>query len=81
MSADPDRALLAAALAFASAAAAGSAAAIRYDLPGHTVALASRCRSQPGYWPAGEPALPHPSRCPLRRSLRRQGPGAPSHAL
>jgi len=34
MSADPDRALLAAALAFAGAAVAGSAVAIREDLPG-----------------------------------------------
>jgi hypothetical protein len=49
MSADPDLALLATSLVFAGAAVAGSAVAIREQLPGITFP----CRSRRGCWLAG----------------------------
>ena len=64
MSADPDRALLAASLAFAGAAVVGSAVAIRDELPGQPCGI-----SVPLSVPAG--VLPHRGRCLSRRSSRR----------
>ena len=76
MSADPDPALLAAALVFAGAAIAGSAVAIRDELPGQPCGISVPLRSPRGCWPAGEPAWPHHGRCRSRRSSRRPGHSA-----
>jgi len=80
MSADPDRELLAASLAFASATVVGSAVAIREQLPGQPCGITFRCRSRQGCWLAGGLVLPHRGRCLWRRSSRQSGPGAPNQA-
>jgi hypothetical protein len=80
MSADPDRALLAASLAFAAAAVAGSAVAIRDELPGQPCGISVPLSVPAGLLAAGEPVLPHRGRCLSRRSSRRQGPSAPDQA-
>ena len=77
MSADPDPALLAAALVFAGAAIAGSAVAIRDELPGQPGGISVPLTVPAGLLAGGEPAWPHRGRCRSRRSSRRPGHSAP----